>query len=418
MSMATMPTTQPSVEYPRVLVVAHNPFTREHSNGLTLSSLFQGWPRDRLAQIYVPFAYPIAPAFDVCHKYWSLTPFGLRSVTPSASSKEVKKDDVWPVARALSRRVKNRPNVLRVAYTMRELLYWPDVVLRGPHWREIEQFSPDIVFSSLGTLAMCRLTLEIANRLDSAIVPFFTDDWVHVDNKAPVFERQLRTLLTSKVDTILSRSGARLVISDAMAAAYEREFGLSFSAFTQVVEAGRFDPTWEQLCRIGDALKRLRNVGLDAELVVYTAAPQAAELNDVVGGAMRFGGNVPNEALPKIYEDADVLVHVESFDPKWAGYTGLSLSTKLTEYMMAGRAIVTFGPVTSNSIRYASESGAGTSITTDDDAELDRALERMISDAVHRQACATQGRRVALERHEASRERERFRSTLVEARRG
>ena len=65
------PVPKPAPIFPRVLVVSHNPFHLEfHSNSLTLSSLFQGWPKDRIAPhaAYIPLrpTSEIEPMFDVC----------------------------------------------------------------------------------------------------------------------------------------------------------------------------------------------------------------------------------------------------------------------------------------------------------------------------------------------------------------
>lgn len=40
--------------YPRVLIIAANPISNVQAVGLMMGSLFRGWPRERLAQIYFP----------------------------------------------------------------------------------------------------------------------------------------------------------------------------------------------------------------------------------------------------------------------------------------------------------------------------------------------------------------------------
>src|SRR4051812_7109787 len=68
-------------EYPRVLVICCNPFSRTRNNGLTMLNLFRNWPRDNVAQVYIESATSLAPDLSVCRNYWKLSP---RSALQSA----------------------------------------------------------------------------------------------------------------------------------------------------------------------------------------------------------------------------------------------------------------------------------------------------------------------------------------------
>ena len=41
-------------KYPRVAVVSCNPIRGDQCNGIMMKSLFAGWPRQRLSQVYFP----------------------------------------------------------------------------------------------------------------------------------------------------------------------------------------------------------------------------------------------------------------------------------------------------------------------------------------------------------------------------
>jgi hypothetical protein len=57
-----------AIRYPRVLVVGQ-PFDRTSGGGITLSNVFEGWPRDRLAAAVVSDR---DLTFDVCDRYYVL----------------------------------------------------------------------------------------------------------------------------------------------------------------------------------------------------------------------------------------------------------------------------------------------------------------------------------------------------------
>lgn len=56
-------------EYPRLLVLSNNSLSKSNSNGRTLGSLLQGWPKERLAQFAIMC---IDPDFDVCENYYQV----------------------------------------------------------------------------------------------------------------------------------------------------------------------------------------------------------------------------------------------------------------------------------------------------------------------------------------------------------
>ena len=58
------------MQNPRVLVVSNNSFSKTSNNGRTLGNLFQGWPKERLAQFCISTT---EPDFDVCENYYLLT---------------------------------------------------------------------------------------------------------------------------------------------------------------------------------------------------------------------------------------------------------------------------------------------------------------------------------------------------------
>jgi hypothetical protein len=117
----------------------------------------------------------------------------------------------------------------------------------------------------------------------------------------------------------------------------------------------------------------------------------------------------------RIQLESNVLVHAESFDESTRLYTRLSLSTKIPQYLMAGRCVLAYGPAELASIRYVVETGAGLAVSTENVDKLAGELEKLISSPALRQAYAERARRAALDRHDAEEERERFRRCISAA---
>ena len=57
-------------EYPRILVISNNSFSKTSSNGRSLGNLFIGWPKDKIAQFCISTT---EPDYDICDNYYLLT---------------------------------------------------------------------------------------------------------------------------------------------------------------------------------------------------------------------------------------------------------------------------------------------------------------------------------------------------------
>ncbi|HET6230005.1 MAG TPA: hypothetical protein VFE05_08050 [Longimicrobiaceae bacterium] len=426
-----------TARYPRVLVVAANPFSRRSNNGLTMTSLFEGWPKDRLAQVFVPFVTPAPPEFDVCSRYWALTPRGLKRVEETVPVEALpgRPSKLRNFAVRLATESRLAP---RIAQPLREMVYSRPGLLDGPEMAEIEAFEPDLIFSTLGSLGQLRQVERLSERLGVPVVPFFTDDWITTEYRRAFGSGILRRKLAESFRRIVDASPLRLAISPAMAEEYTKRYGGEFHAFCRCVDAGAFLATprvgggewiemvyagqlgfdrWKYLKKIGEALRELLDEGIRARLTVYTVPAHVdlygAELT--MDPVMRVAGYVESDRLPAVYDAADVLVHCESFDTSLADYTRFSLSTKVSEYMMAARPLLGYGPADVGSMRYIAESGAGAVISEDSPAHVKARLRELMGDRARLNEWGRRAREHALEHHEGTRQRERFRDLLARA---
>src|SRR5687768_1204414 len=62
--------------HPRVAIVSANPVRRDQPNGILMRSLFLGWPRERLSQIFFPVVVYHSPDQGVCGEYRLIRPWG------------------------------------------------------------------------------------------------------------------------------------------------------------------------------------------------------------------------------------------------------------------------------------------------------------------------------------------------------
>lgn len=429
----------PDESFPRILVLSANPFSRTSGNGLIMSSLFQGWPFANLAQVYVPFVTRLEPMFDVCRRYWVVRPFGVRE-GPAAGegpAPDARSAEEPGLLRRAVLRVAEVPFGRRLAQPVRELLYARPGLIGRAVLRDLASFAPDAVYSPLGAVYLQRIVLALGRGLGVPIIPHFTDDWITTEYRRVPGGRWLRTALERDFRAILEKAPARLVASEAMAEEYAVRYGGTFHTFTRCVESDRFRATplapragelielvyagqlslgrWQNLRAIGEELRALSHEGIRARLTVYTIPSHVEHYRNALTlePELRMAGSVANEALPDIYDAAHVLVHTESFDESVATYTRFSLSTKVTEYLMAGRPLFGFGPPFVSAMRYIAGSGAGR--VAGAPHLLRETLRGLLRDPGDLPALGANARAFALAHHDGARERERFRRTLCDA---
>lgn len=430
-------------DYPRVLVINVQPFNRLTATGITLGNLFRDWPRDRLAQIH-QYVMPPDPAFPVRARL--MTPEDLRlpkvirralggtaAPAPQVGGGGASAGGSVGGKAALRRAL---PGSLRSE--LFQLLHLPGYRLSGSLTDWVEAFRPDVIYTWLEDIAIARLAAGLSQRCGTAIVPHFLDDWPSTRYRDSPFRWVLRPALASAVRAVLSRSGACFAIGDTMAAEYERRYGRHFIPLMNCIEPERIhedEPPSRQGVRFVytghlhlDRPRALNEIAAalaaaaaaentSAELLVYAPADDLGPLGPALnqGAVLRLAGSVPREQVPAMHRDADCLVHVESFSRKTAEYARLSLSTKIPEYMAAGRPILAYGPEELASLRYLRQCGCGVVVSEREPAALCEALRPLLASPELRRRLGARGRQVARQRHNAAVERERLRRTLAEA---
>ena len=114
---------------------------------------------------------------------------------------------------------------------------------------------------------------------------------------------------------------------------------------------------WKSLALIAKGLQIVNRDNTKAELIIYTGTVVTPEMDAALNipGTSSIHGSVSAAEIPQIQEEADILVHVESFDLKSRLVVRQSFSTKIVDYLKRGRAIIAVGPAEVASIKHLVE---------------------------------------------------------------
>ncbi|MEV4825330.1 glycosyl transferase family 1 [Micromonospora sp. NPDC049274] len=442
-------------DYPRVLVVSAAVFDRSTGTGITLSNLFTGWPADRLAQLYAEdrapgtdavgtfarFAPRNAPVEYHLFRQWERVRRPLRTVlkgpvdvvaapSPAGATVAVARD---PAPGALRVHLRTQ---LRAFVDLSPVRVPPDVR------RWLRDQRPDVVYTTLGSIRMMRLAVAAAQECRVPLVPHFMDDWPTTLYTGGQVLGLPRLAVRAGFRDVLRHSSYGMGISEAMAREFARRYRLPFAAFGNCVDAADFaDPhqpapdrpggtpvelvyvgglhldRWRSLRQVGAAVGELAARGIPARLTVHAPAADVGRYGGAFAGmpAVHLGRSLASGEVSGVLRRADVLVHVESFAAEHRRYTRYSLSTKIPQYLAAGRPVLAFGPAEVASMAHLAAADAGAVVGHDDPAALAAALGPLCADAELRARLGRRGLAYAERHHRTDRVAARFAQVLREA---
>ncbi|MEI8122025.1 MAG: glycosyltransferase [bacterium] len=423
---------------PRVLVISPA-LSFTGNNGCIYGPLFQGWPHDRIAQIHTDAQ---EPSPELCTRSWRLSlddvpldarfrPLLTRLFHSGKSGCTAGQGVVVGGLEHLSFQAR--------AVTKAHLLIraWMDLVpfrLSRDFWEWVHDFRPEVIFSSTGSIRMIRLTSSLARRRCLPIIADFRDDYPNALYRESLLAAFPRRVLMGQLARMMALSPIITAGSEPLGKLYSKRYGIPSSTFIPPVQhseihagqapapvshsegikfvyvGGLHLNRWQQLIEIGTILAKVQTQS-KAELVIYAPEShlrqhQAALLAQP---CIRVAGALKQDAVFPILRQADVLVHVESFDPQIQRYTWMSVSTKIPQYMAAGRPILAYGPAALASLQHIEETSCGIVVGHRDSAELLAAVRRLQDEPGLRGCLGKKGWQAAQDKHDADRERERFR---------
>jgi glycosyltransferase involved in cell wall biosynthesis len=390
-----------------------------------MASLFKRWPDDELANLYIApslsdgqictrglcLDFKGVPGYRICKRLF-------RHLTPPESEALSKTGD-GAAARNVDPRL--RINTYAVLRAFADAL---PIRIQPSAWEWMAQYSPELVVSPLESIRVMNLSLAVSREFNIPVVPYFGDDWISTFYRDSPALAIPRLYLCSALRKVLRKTNSGMAASPAMAEEYRRRFKKPFSTFLRTVDvppqwvsspvvykksgiiivyAGRLNcDRWRPLLEIAKALVMLRESGLQARLDVYSVAEDLVSYGSCMSGPPPVnicGSLAPREVFPKLVQ-AHILVHVESFDDTQQKYTRLSLSTKIPQYLAAGRPILMYGPKGISVTEYARSSGAAVVVDETDVAAIAKAIRALAMSDELRTRLGRAGWMLAKQRHD------------------
>lgn len=429
----------------KVLIFGQS-FNDTSGGGITLTNLFKGWPKDRIAVAFLGHGLSNVTT-DICEVYYQLGceehrwlfPFNLIQRKFESGIKTVKSAAVKP-SEHLPRKLRYR----MVNHVFYPLLRWLGVLHfvskisvseKFANW--LQEFKPDVLYFQVSTREEVLFAHDLMGFLKKPGVIHVMDDWIStVSNKGP-FSRYWTNKINSEFKNLLDKADLNFSISDAMSAEYlkrynntffpfhnpidlsewkswtKKEFGFG-NDFVKILYSGRIGiGISECLFEVAEVLDSLNREGYNVKFHIQTTTRETS----VIEKLQSFKSVVINplakrEDIPKIFSDADILVLANDFNKKGLDYLMFSMPTKASEYMISGTPILVYSPEETAVSQFFIKNECGCCVSSHSILELKDAFISLIGDEKYRMKISYKAVELATERFDASKVRLRFQEMI------
>ena len=403
-----------------VLVVGEGIWDDKNSYGNTLSNFFGGpvWENDRFYNFY---ARSTNPSNKLSVEYFSVTDFDIiKSVfrfkvrSKQFDSSEITKSD-HKEAEMINHihAAKNRDPI----YFIHELIWNSHLWLNQDFKQFVKDCKPDIMFAFLATTSLLLPVMSyLKNNTDCKLVLFCADEnYQNIALKSPFYRR---CYLKKDFVSCIRMADCVYTISEEMSDYYKNEFQINSKVlrkgceFEKEPKHGLNEPLrfvyagnlmWgrdDTLARVARTIEKINQNGLKAKLEIYSGTPITPELEKKLNipDASELMGKRPYDEIKNILHDADVVLHVESFEPEAIELVKYSFSTKITDCLQSGSLVLGIGPKNIASIEYIKKVDGA--IAVDEISHIEEKIAEIVNkkDTLAENALLT--RQYALNHHE------------------
>ena len=409
----------------KLLVVSYSGFSDQDANGKTLKALLSQWKPQNLMQFY---AGNQTPDFSACQRYFQVTDIqAVKAVWGKQSKHYFEKQEVNSTGSSQIVRTEKKTSrfmsfIKKHKYNygirmLREYLWMWSPWGKKELMEKIREFSPDAVFYMVGeSFAFDWILLKILNRFPVPLILYNAEAYRIIDIKQ---RHGLDRIYCKKSEKSYARlnSLAKMVLynCDYLKEHYQEFYENNVPAYTvyngDVFETHKYQNLRstpqisyfgnlgvgrvDSLIEIADALSKI-DPDLKIDIYGKSTEENMSKLNSKDNISLK--GFVDQKKLGEVKNESDILLHAESFDPQIMPKLKFAFSTKIGQYLCAGRCIVSYAPEDMASSQYLLKNKCAVMIT--DHSQLEDKLYSVITDGQKRMEYAQKAHEIALKNHD------------------
>lgn len=354
----------------RILIICEEDWNDYvYPNGI-LSNWFSGFDAE-FAQIYCTPGYPIN---NICDKYFQITDWQMAKslLGIGKAGHEIKRPTNLQVLSG-AKTDAQRKGIYGLFKTFSLYIHEPVMFLRDFIWLNgkydtialkhfVSEFNPDVVFCPrLITPKLMRLERIVACMTSAPFIGFTADDEASIPFYGSFLFKLRKRWIHSKFAKHIKLYTRYFTFSEQQAIEYRNEYSIRCDTlykcgeFTdnfiskdinnpiRLIYAGHiYCNRWKTLHEIGKALQIINKQQVKMTLDIYTKDSLSNEQRMALSEQfyIHLKGGVQAQELVRLYKEADIALHVESFDWTFKHMTRVSFSTKIIDLMASSCAIM------------------------------------------------------------------------------
>ena len=415
---------------PKVLIIGQ-PFNQNTGGGITLTNLFAGWEKEKLAVACSGYLLNDDVDPTICDTYYQLGhkektwlfPFNLlRRKYPSGLAKLKGKTAKGLTIEKSKLRVNLLMNYVNPFFDilgLNHFIYKTD--LSDEFKAFLDEFDPDVIYAQASSRDGILFCTRVYNYLKKPFILHMMDDWPSTLADDAILRKYWKRKIDGEFRILLNHTDLMMTICDEMSREYKSRYGKDSVAFHNPTDI----PFWKKHQRNEYKLSESPTVlyagrtGLGIKNSLVSIAKAIGEVNKKLNTGIKFvlqtaenpawtadypwvehKAFVPYDQLPKVFAEADFLILPYDFSTKAIKYIQYSMPTKASEFMVSGTPVIVFAPEVTAVVKYANEHGWAKVVTKNHYQELAHALEQLVLQQSERERIASNAIRVAESRHD------------------
>ena len=430
---------------PKVLIFGQS-FNKNTGGGITLSNLFTGWPKDKIAVANIGHGMRDVD-FSVCVNYYLLGEKEYKWVFPfNKLQRQFESGILTPSNNNNISIVNNIPhnNPKNYRKIFIEKMFFPFVHYMGfspkmcklilsPSFKIwLDNYQPDIIYVQVSNLESINFVNALKDYLQKPVILHMMDDWPSVISSKGPLKNYWHNTVDRALRGLLNKCSLLLSISDAMTEEYEERFGLKFTSFHNPINIEDWLPyskkDWhvkgtfkilytgrigtansESIKKIAEAIHTLCIEGYKISLDIYSPNINTENANGLkIFKGVTLKNIVPHSKIPSLLPQYDLLVLPLDFDKKSLKFAKLSMPTKASEFMVSGTPILVFAPHQTALAKYADKHKWAYLVTDTHEKVILDALKDLYNNYNIRAALGLRAKNLAIETEDAQIIRPKF----------
>ena len=344
----------------RVLIINPYPIGANCPIGIMMKSLFKAFPASEVLQYYThPCDIEKDSTFrseriDFVNPLYTYLKNSILSICHSMTRKKFTKGK--------GKDVRLRSIGARSSQIKSWIDYLLPVKLPKDQLKQIEEFNPSVIYTQVYSYPMLKFVTKVSKKLSCPIVVHTLDDWMTTQYKKGIISKLTYLAFMRHFKFVLNNGMTHMVASPKMETFMKAQYGGNYTfvmnccSFPDYIRKTRLRKVkivytgglmLERYQALNDIAKCIRALNFQEqrfELHIYAPNSEINEYREEMDEGIFFHENVNHNEVYSLLTESDILVHVESFNPNVINFTKYSLSTKIPEYLAAGRPIIYFGP--------------------------------------------------------------------------